>query len=37
MRHQETLETEASMPIVMRTIMQAIPDLVWLKDVDGVY
>ncbi len=38
LRHQEALEnSKQHAESLLRTIVQTIPDLVWLKDVDGVY
>lgn len=38
LRYQEMLETSKQhAESLLRTIVQTIPDLVWLKDVDGVY
>lgn len=38
LRHQEELESSRHhAETLLRTIVQTIPDLIWLKDVDGVY
>ncbi|MFA6972278.1 MAG: EAL domain-containing protein [Gallionella sp.] len=38
LRHQETLESSRQQAeSLLRAIVQTIPDLIWLKDVNGVY